>query len=64
MLVKLIEMLIILLGENPNKFISGQHGSTFWFRGVLDHPTVPPLADVILMKAYSRYCLLCASAAK
>lgn len=50
--------------KSKQKFISGQHTSTFWFRGVLDHPTVPPLADVILMKAYSRYCLLCASAAK
>lgn len=46
------------------KFIGGEQASTFCFRGALDHPAVPPLADIILMKAYSNYCLLCTSATK
>lgn len=63
-LVKLTQIWIILLGENPNKSLIGEQASTLCFRGALDHPAVPPLADVILMKAYSNYCLLCTSAVK
>lgn len=50
--------------KSKQKFIGGEHARTFCFRIVLDHSAVPPLIDVILMKAYSNYCLLCTSAAK